>query len=299
MRFGVTAFDAEHLSDLAQIGSTVSLPEIFERLSFQNLIKRVYESGFKLAEITLDMYYVIPGSLDEEIAEEIRELGKKLGVSYTAHLPLWSLEPGSPVPQIRKASVDAIVETIQIAEIFKPEVYVLHATGPLAAEFTRMEAPPLVKEVLNEMFYNNALESVEKIIDKTGIDPKRLAIENIEFEFKYTRKIVDELDTSICFDTGHLLAGYSGKYDVFEFLDWNFEKIAEIHLHDGYKIKKNGFTEIKDHIPLGKGKLPVCKFLEYLQNRKYDGPIIFELPLSWAKQSIEYIKSNCPNIKIE
>jgi len=299
MNFGITSIDLEHLIELTKLASEVSLLEIMSLLNFKNLVKRAYDNGFRVIELTLDMAYVIPNSLTEDVAEELKEIKKKLNLIYTAHLPLWSIEPASPVPHIRDASVKSLAEIINIAEIFSPEVYVIHATGALASELSRIEGPPALKNIVNEMFYSNALKSVENLLEATGINSRRLAIENVEFEFKYTRKIVDELDTSICFDTGHLLAGYSGNYDVMEFLEWNYDKIAEIHLHDGYKIKKNGYVEIKDHIPLGEGKLPVCEFLTYLDKHNFKGPIIFELQLSWAKQSLDYIKKRCPNIKIE
>jgi len=294
MRFGITPVEISYFAEIAQTGTISDLTNF----SFPDLVERSINVGFKHIELTLDMLYMIPGSLSEDKIQELIELAEKYQVTYTAHLPLWSIEPSSPVLQIRKASIDVLVESINIVEKLKPLYYVLHATGALASEFSRLSVPPSVKTLINEGFSAFALESVRELIQRSKIDSRRIAIENVEFEFAYTRKIVDELNTSICFDTGHLLAGYSGNYKPLQFLEENIDRIVEIHLHDGYRRIKNGRIEIKDHIPLGEGDLPVCEFLTALQENNFDGPIVFELSTKAALKSLEYIKSKCNNLQL-
>ena len=60
------------------------------------------------------------------------------GLTYTVHLPLWSVEPSTPLTPVRQGSVEAVVQIIRATLPIEPEVYVLHATGALAAEFYNM-----------------------------------------------------------------------------------------------------------------------------------------------------------------
>jgi len=52
----------------------------------------------------------------------------------------------------------------------------------------------------------------------------------------------------------------------------------------------------KDHQALGLGDLKVAKFLARLEQYNFNGPIIFELVLNEAIQSIEFIRSIRLNI---
>jgi len=294
MKFGVTPVEISYFAEIAQTGTVADLLNF----DFPSLVERAIEAGFKHVELTLDMVYVSPGSLSKDKIEKLANLAEKFGITYTAHLPLWSIEPASPVPHVRKASVEALVEAIRIVEELNPLCYVLHATGALASEFTRLTAPPQVKTLINEAFSSVASESVKSLIELSGLDSRKIAVENVEFDFEYTRRIVDENDTSICFDTGHLMAGYSGNYDPLRFLEENFDRIVELHLHDGYRRVVNGRVEIRDHLPLGEGDLPVCSLLNFLQENGFDGVIVFELPIKSALKSMEYIQLNCENLKL-
>jgi sugar phosphate isomerase/epimerase len=141
-----------------------------------------------------------------------------------------------------------------------------------------------------------AERSIEELIKLTHLDPKIIAVETVDFPFKFMRKIVDERDLSICLDTGHLLAGYSGSYTVMEFLEENIDRIIDIHLHDGYHKEAGKGVEIaKDHLPLGEGKLPITDMFDFLSRNHYSHPIVFELTLSQATRSLDVIREHYPD----
>ncbi len=268
----------------------------YDHFHFPEYVLVAAKMGYKVIEITLDMAFIIPNAVSKEIIEALKAIRHEYKISYTAHLPLWSIEPASPVSHIRNASVDTLVEAFNIIEDLKPEYYVLHATGALAAEFSRLNAGNQIKDLLMQLLSGHAADSLEKFISRTGIDPKRIAIEDIEFPWGYTRMLVDEYDTSICFDTGHLLAGYPGEYDFMEFLKMNSDKIREIHLHDGYRIEKNGQISIADHIALGDGNLPLKEFCNWIKETNFDGPVIFEQSFKNATKSLQKLKEVCPEL---
>jgi sugar phosphate isomerase/epimerase len=265
------------------------------RLSAPSIVKRCIEKGFRVIELGLDLGYVIPGSINKKSIEELIKIKNEEKISYTVHLPLWSLEPASPNEFIRKASVDVLADAVKFCEPLDPEVYVVHATGALAAEFSRLEVAEFYREFIGSQMANIAEKSILELLSKTNLEPRRLAIETVVFPFKFMRRIVDQHDLSICFDTGHLLAGYPGIYPFMEFLEENFDRMADIHLHDGYREEKeNGLTVVKDHLPLGKGKLPTADMLDFLHRNKYSHPLVFELTAVEATQSLKVINNLYP-----
>ncbi len=296
MRFGITPLE---LSNVIEIIGNTGTPD-FSRFDFVNIIRNTHSRGFSLMEITMDVSYVMPGGLTENTIQSLLHLKKELGLSYTAHLPLWAIEPATPNQYIREASVECLVDAIELVKPLNPEVYVLHSTGALAAEFSRMQLPRLFTQMVKDYFKTNSQESVQKILDQTNLPSQKLAVENVEFPFETTWQVAEELDTSVCFDTGHVLAGFSGEIKVMEFLDRYFSRIKEIHLHDGgHHLVDRGLIRRFDHQALGTGELPLTTFLNELEKRDYQGIIIFELTLSEALESLNVIRDRLPDFSIE
>jgi sugar phosphate isomerase/epimerase len=291
LRFGMQPFEFSGIVSMILEGGNFDL----SRLSAPIIVKKCIEKGFKVIELGLDLGYVIPGSINKEAIEALLKIKKEEGISYTVHLPLWAVEPASPNEFIRKASVDVLADAVKLCEPLDPEVYVIHATGALAAEFSRLEVEEFYRDFICGMMANLAEKSVQELLSKTEMEGKKLAIETVEFPFKFMRKIIDKLDISMCFDTGHLLAGYPGIYPFMEFLEENFDRIVNIHFHDGYREEKGkGLKIVRDHMPLGKGKLPVADMLDFLERNHYSHPLVFELTMAEATQSLKVIEKKCP-----
>ena len=121
-----------------------------------------------------------------------------------------------------------------------------------------------------------AFESIEEILDQTNTPPWKLAVENVEFPFRAMEDVLETLDLSICLDTGHLIAGFSGEWEneAMDFFESYQNRIVELHLHDAFRnSKKDG------HKPLGKCDLPVRELLITLLDKQFSAPIMFELTL--------------------
>ena len=245
-------------------------------------------------EVSMDIAHIIPGSLTSKIITQLAELKDEFGRSYTVHLPLWSVELASFNEPVRKGSVESIVESIRLAEPLEPECYVLHSTGPLAAEFSKLDFSKAMVNVICMAMARFSARSVEEILTQTEIEPRQIAVENVEFPFEVTRSIIDEYDLSICFDTGHLLTKYSGDESVFEFYKEHKDRITELHLNDGTYREVEGVPIHEDHIALGTGELPVREFLEELLRDDFDGPMIFELTNEEVRQSLQLIEDLIP-----
>jgi sugar phosphate isomerase/epimerase len=295
MRFGIMSTQMKLLipPDLPANG----LLEHIATYSHSDLVKTIAANGFSLIELGGDLELVLPHLYTPENIQALVKLKSDLGLQYTIHLPLWSVEPSTMLAPIRNGSVEALVSHIQLVKPLGPEVYVLHATGALAAEFYRMKIPHHAKDFILEQFINCAKTSVRRILDETGIPNRKLAVETIEFPFDLTLDLAEELDVSICFDTGHVLVGFSGPIDFFDALDRCMPRLAEIHLHDSpsHSIAK-GIAYGKDHQSLGNGVLEIDAFFDHLDKAAYSGPIIFELSLEQALKSLDMIRHIRPDV---
>ncbi len=255
------------------------------------MVRRLAEAGLDLIEISGDVQLFFPQAFGSAAVEQLAALKKEKKLAYTVHLPLWSLEVSTPLTPVRQGSVRAVVDTIRATQVLEPEAYVLHATGPLAAEFGHMPVPAPARGILLRIFQQQAAASLQQILAETGLPSRRLAVETIEFPLELTLELAEKFDTSICFDTGHVLAGFSGQVDFFDALERCLPRLGEIHLHDTQAMGPQGEMRYgQDHRPLGQGDLELGRLLARLEAANYQGPIIFELTVEETMASLEVIR---------
>jgi sugar phosphate isomerase/epimerase len=253
--------------------------------------------GFNPIELGGDLSIFLPHTFSAAVIGQLAKLKAEQGISFTVHLPLWSVEPSTPLDPVRKGSVQAVVQILRATLPLEPEVYVLHATGALAAEFYRMNLPEVAKQIILRQFQEAARQSLRAILAETGIPSRKLAIETIEFPFDLTLKLAEELDLSICLDTGHVLSGFSGPVSLFDALDRCLPRLAEVHLHDSpWQESQQEIKYGRDHQALGTGDLDVGRFFDRLSADGFEGPIIFELDVEQALVSLDVVQQARPEL---
>jgi sugar phosphate isomerase/epimerase len=293
MQFGVMAMQLPMLVPAGPPEQAITHIMQFDHAA---LVQKIHEQGFNLIELGGDLVLFMPHTYAPPAIESLARLKREKGLSYTVHLPLWSVEPSTLLGPVREGSVKAIVDCIRATQPLEPEAYVLHATGALAAEFTQMRLPPEAKGLIIRQFQQMAMHSLKTILSETGIPSRKLAVETIEFPFDLTFEMAEMLDLSICLDVGHVLAGFSGPLDVFDVLESVLPRLGEIHLHDAPWYQKEGVLGYgKDHQVLGAGDLDVGRLLDRLQSAGWNGPIVFELSVEQALASMNVIRSLRPN----
>jgi sugar phosphate isomerase/epimerase len=293
MRFGIMAMQMGMLVPPGQPAEQI-LANI-TNFDHAALASRLAAEGFNPIELGGDLSLFLPHTFSPAAIDKLLELKAK-GVTYTVHLPLWSVEPSTPLSPVRRGSVEAIIQSLQATQPLAPEVYVMHATGALAAEFYNMHISELARTFLLRQFQSGARASLEQILSETGIPSRRIAIETVEFPFDLTLELADELDLSLCLDTGHVLAGFPGWFDFFDILEKSLPRLAEIHLHDSKRMSEGQRGYGEDHKPLGRGDLELGRLLDRLSAARFDGPIIFELQLEEALESLKVIKQIRPQV---
>jgi sugar phosphate isomerase/epimerase len=291
MRFGIMAMQLEAL-----VPSGLPPEQVMAGImgfDHAGLAKNLFEKGFNPVELGGDLGMFLPQAYSPESVRQLAGL-KAQGLTYTVHLPLWSVEPSTPLTPVRIGSVEALVDTIQAVAPVEPEVHVLHATGALAAEFYNMKISATARQLILRQFQNGARESIKSILSETGLPSRKLAIETIEFPLDLTLELAEEFDLSVCLDVGHVLAGFPGWFDFFEVLERVLPRLAEVHLHDSKKMQQGVRGYGEDHKALGRGDLDLGRFLDRLVEAGFTGPVVFELAVDEAVKSLEVIRSVRP-----
>jgi sugar phosphate isomerase/epimerase len=296
VRFGITTLDWTTVFRQLSSGGFFDL----SKFDFTEIVRLAHQNGFPLQELTFDIGYVIPGALSEQQIANLLAVKEELDLTFTVHLPLWSIEPSSPNQFIREASVACHVDAIRLAEPLEPEVYVIHNSGWIGAEFSEFDIGGDDQPIISMIIGSLAEQSVREIIHQSKVPSRKFALESIEFPFEITWSIAENLDTSICLDTGHVLSGQSGSTDVNDFVKRYYSRLSEIHLHDGDLRRVEGRRfPYNDHKALGHGDLPIVEFLKILDERGFEGPIIFELNREDALESLKVIRKLLPDFPIE
>jgi sugar phosphate isomerase/epimerase len=293
MRFGIMAMQLEAL-----LPSGVPSEQIMASLSafdHAKLVRDLAAHGFNPIELGGDLGIFLPEAFSPNAVQKLARLRGE-GLGYTVHLPLWSVEPSTPLEPVRTGSVEAVVRNIRDCRALEPEVYVLHATGALAAEFYNMKIPASARDLILRQFQEGARSSLRSMLLSTGLPSRRLAIETIEFPLELTLELAEEFDLSVCLDTGHILAGFPGWFDLFDALDLVLPRLAEVHLHDCRRMPPGVRGYGEDHKALGRGDLDLGRLLDRLEAGRFSGPLVFELSVPEALASLEVVKSIRPNV---
>lgn len=291
MRFGITPAEIDNIIGIFDKGKGINS---FLDFRFSDIILDAAKRGYQHCEITLDIFQILPIPLNEEEIDKIINIQKEYDITYSAHLPIWSLDLATPNKFIREASVQCLVDAFNKVKKLNSviETYVLHPSGAFTAEVFKMNMEDKYKDFLLGLFSNFAIQSIKSFIRQTKIEKSKICIENIEFPFKGTLDMIKKFKgTRLCIDTAHFLGGYSGDVDLIEITKENLDITGEIHLQD-FKAGEGA-----DHAPLGKGEFPP-EFLTVINEYNFKGPIVFELTFQEAKQSLEYIQKHVPEIRL-
>jgi sugar phosphate isomerase/epimerase len=293
MRFGIMAMQLEALVPAGvPAGQVMASIMAFDHAG---LAQSLFAKGFNPVELGGDLGMFLPQVFEPPSVEKLGKL-KAGGLTYTVHLPLWSVEPSTPLAPVRSGSVEALIKTVRETLPLEPEVYVLHATGALAAEFYNMKISEMARGLILGQFQNGARQSIRTLLAETGLPSRRLAVETIEFPLDLTLELAEELDLSICLDVGHVLAGFPGWFDLDEVLAKTLPRLAEVHLHDSRRMSQGSRGYGEDHKPLGTRDLDLGALLDRLTVANFKGPLVFELSVEEALASMEVVRSVRPGL---
>jgi deoxyribonuclease-4 len=209
-----------------------------------------------------------------------QELGKFYSVfGHAGYL----INIATPVEQMKRKSIKALIQEIKLAESIKLPFLVLHPGSSLGES--------------EETGINNAVDSLNNVIEETQDCRARIAIECtagqgfcLGHKLEHIAKIYDGLNKperlAVCLDTAHL---FQAGYDISKPEVWSkvlkrldelvgIEQVVAIHLNDS---RTDLGSRIDRHAGIGKGKIGVKGFAHIVNERLFkDLPGCLETPKS-------------------
>jgi len=293
MRFGIIPLDFnEAIKKLTSVN-----PLIRRSVSLKKYAVKAIESGFKHIEIPLDILQVYPKLLDKGALREILDITSAWKISISAHLPIWGIELSWVNEDIRRASVKTVVKSIKYVDILEPEYYVLHIAGKQVSEFALLSYTKKPMRKICKVLAQYAVRSIDEIVRKTDLDSELLALETVMFPYDLTLEVARRTGASFLVDTGHVLSGQCGNVDLYRILDEVKDMLVGIHLHDAYvKRDSEGNVIRRDHLIIGEGSLDILRFFNKLKEIGFNGPIVIELSLPGAIESLRRLHEIIPEL---
>jgi sugar phosphate isomerase/epimerase len=274
--------EAVSLADMVE--SVQQNEESGEEISFESLrltkhVRRLIDAGFRHVELALDNRFMMPGGANDSVIQELLEIRKTEGVSYSAHLPMYDMSFMSLNERARRATLDCLKESIIATEPLEITGYVLHPNRFVEYEIAILPLAMSAKRRIFKYIMEKGSRGLSELIDATG-NPRKILLEPdcaIPFD-AIVGPLIEEYDVGICLDYGDLI---TYKIDPYAFFDNHHERIREIHFHDvapKYKI---------DHLPLGGGSSEWEKFIKHItRENRFDGVLLLEMMESAAIASL-------------
>jgi sugar phosphate isomerase/epimerase len=224
-------------------------------------------------EMTLDLALLYPQVFNADYYRQVADLQQQKGFACSVHLPFLWLDLASLNEAIRKASVESVLKALELIQPIEVQACVLHLWGSVTQTVGSVSQDSEQLRDVMAVLARQAQRSLEEIVPH--YEARELCIETLERpDFSFALPIIENLDTGICLDVGHLL--WQGGEEL-AFLEEHWSRIGVIHLHDALVSEQAGRKIVLDHLPLGRGQLDYEKFLAQLEHRGFEGIIVLEL----------------------
>jgi sugar phosphate isomerase/epimerase len=188
--------------------------------------------------------------------KELAAIAKDYKLSYTVHLPL-NLEFAAGLVERRKRSIE---KTLCIIDSFRKT--------PVFAYIVHCNFLSRIKNISH--WQNRAADSLEQLVQLSGLASGSFAVENLRYPFDYIGDIARAKGLSFCVDTGHVVMN---GFDLAEHFKQCLNNTRVVHFHGVYKGK--------DHCSLERESPEfIRKVLTILKTKKFNGVLTLEV-FSW------------------
>jgi len=255
MKLSVALFLTDILPHRRRIFHKIVKNKIFVNKTESEVFETLKKCGFDGIELHLPLFTKVK---DEDLME-VQEFLKK------HKMPVISVHQRLRI--LTKTKISEIVNLFRVADIFGVKIIVLHMNSAGRQVFSK-EYVDIIHSLQKKYGIKVGFENMEKFF---GSLHRGHSWDEDEFAM-----LMKENDFYITYDVQHL--AHSGG-DIIKFYKNNKERIINIHLSD-YKshIFNTNLRPLRyKHLPLGKGTLPIKKFLQVLKTEKYNGVVTFEM----------------------
>jgi sugar phosphate isomerase/epimerase len=216
-------------------------------------------NGFDYIDLTVEAPGAAPESTDwQAVATAIQSVGLGVVCHTAPYLPI-----DNPSPLVRRAAVDELRRSIDVAQIAGAKLCTMHFMG----------WPAYLSDAQGYEFYRQMLDVLVRHGQERGV---AVAMENnpgVRHQHKYFQQIFRKVpDLKLLFDIGH---GHldTAKSMTREYLFSLNDRLAHIHISDN-----NGVEDL--HLPFGaaiRGGMDLAANLRVLRSFRYDGTITVEV----------------------
>lgn len=242
----------------------------FASQSLEKALRDIKNAGFAEVEINADKIHLDPRIFPSCNLMDLKNLLKDLSLHpNSVHAPIDGVDLSTPHPEMRKQSIDLVMDTLEYCRSIECPIMVLHPS--------HSDSLPIGREAMRK----NSLEALKELTGKAEDLGVKIALENMidqaggRFGSRVAdlRQIIDDADShllGICLDTGHANL-LPSREDVQE------REIAEageslwtLHVHD------NDGKEDR-HWPPGDGTIDWNQVIRNLRKVDYRGIFMMEI----------------------
>jgi hypothetical protein len=193
MRFGIMAMQFNALIPPAL--PPEQIPAHIAGFDHAVLVQGLVERGFRLIELGGDLALFLPHTFTPAAIERLAVLKAALGLSYTIHLPLWSVEPSTPRPGAprwcRLWSKPCAVQPLEPGIIAAPPAPGPNSTACACPKPARSSAP----------VPGQRRQSLQAILAETGLSPASWPSKRSN-SIRADAELAEALDLSMCLIPG-------------------------------------------------------------------------------------------------
>jgi len=228
-------------------------------------VRRIRRLGFDYVELCIDPPKALPGTL-RDLKRDLRRALADFPTLSIGH-SMWYIDVSTPYfPSVRECWKRIAKEVIEVCAMLELRAVVFHAYGVglhLLDHRAWKKAADVLVESLEELMKFGRERGVEVWLENMPIDNALGRFEG----FSYVVSRVREL--GVVFDIGHAYVVEKRK-GLLRMIKALAPRIRHVHVSDNH-------GSVDDHLPLGKGRVPLRRALAELRAVGYDGTFTLEV----------------------
>ena len=167
----------------------------------------------------------------QAVITRINKIGNANNLKYVIHMPV-DISLSDSSEHQRQNAVVKHLEIISLTEPLQPFVYIMHVHDNRNDHQTAPSCRDISK------WQETISRSIAEILS-SGIEPRRICIENLLYPLDLLEEIITHYDLSICLDTGHIVMAGASIKDCFNRF---FSRTSVLHVH--------GVSNNQDHLDI-------------------------------------------------
>ncbi len=226
------------------------------------------ELGLGGVELRADPGIAHPDELSPFDRQRLRKLSSD-GLKLSLHMPIHGVSLTWPVRSVAAASLGEVIRSLELAAEIGADVVIIHP-GRLPEEYLPFpkwleRSRDLLRFALGLLLPRAEKLQVKIALENLGNGRDRGLVQTAE---EHLAILSEFPGLWACFDLGHLhtLGGSPGEY-----IRALSSRLIHVHLHDN-------LGDWDAHLPLGEGNAPWRETLATLEENRFSGRIILEIP---------------------